>query len=65
MSDQESIHGTMIVMRMKIVHTLPFLFYNHSKVTSRSAAWELNLRIPKLGGEIKGIVRHNVRRINI
>ena len=26
-------------------------FYNHSKVTSRGAAWELNLRISKLGGE--------------
>lgn len=28
-------------------------FYNHGKVTSCGAAWELNLRILKLGEKIK------------
>lgn len=39
--------------------------YNHSKVTSCGAAWELNLRILKRGRKSKGIVRHNVSRIYI
>lgn len=48
-------------------NTAHFTFSFIILVTSCGAAWELNLRILKLGGggESKGIMRHNVRRINI
>lgn len=43
MSGEESIHVTMIVIGMKIVHTFTFYFHNLSRVTSMWCCLEAEL----------------------